>query len=62
VYGKTERALSAFLLDEKITTLYAATSELFPLPIEKVQSGRVKMPKLIKRKAKEIRAALQKGA
>jgi hypothetical protein len=62
VYGKTERALSAFLLDEKITTLYAATSELFPLPIEKVQSGKVKAPKLIKRKAKEIRAALQKRA
>ncbi len=64
VYGKTERALSAFLLDEKVTTLYAATSELFPLPIEKAKNGEVKVPKLVKRKAREIRTALQqrKGA
>ncbi len=37
IYAKTERALSAFLLDEQLSILYGATSELFPLPIEKVK-------------------------
>jgi hypothetical protein len=34
-YGKTERALSAFLRREPLARLYAATQELFPLPDEK---------------------------
>ncbi len=33
-YGKTERALHAFLNNEQITKLYGSTSELFPLPEE----------------------------
>jgi hypothetical protein len=35
IYGKTERALDAFVKGEHLSTLYAATQELFPLPIEK---------------------------
>jgi hypothetical protein len=31
-YGKTSRALSAYLRGERIGRLYSATSELFPLP------------------------------
>jgi hypothetical protein len=33
-YGKTERALMAYLADERIAHLRAATEELFPLPDE----------------------------
>ena len=33
-YGKTERALRAFLLGESLTRLYATHTELFPLPEE----------------------------
>jgi len=33
-YQKTERALAAFLSGERMTRLYAATEELFPLPEE----------------------------
>ena len=33
-YGKTERALYAYLKGEKLEHLYAATKELFPLPDE----------------------------
>jgi len=33
-YGKTERALLAFLRGEHVTKLYASTQELFPLPEE----------------------------
>ncbi len=33
-YNKTERALSAFLNGERLTRLYAAPQELFPLPEE----------------------------
>jgi len=33
-YGKTERALSAYLLGEQLGRLFAATGELFPLPDE----------------------------
>ena len=33
-YGKTARALSAYLRGERLHRLYAATSELFPLPDE----------------------------
>jgi hypothetical protein len=32
IYGKTERALSAFLVGQKLGLLYAASAELFPLP------------------------------
>jgi hypothetical protein len=32
IYGKTERALAAFLNGERPAHLYAATTELFPLP------------------------------
>jgi hypothetical protein len=35
-YGKTERALSAYLAGEQILRLYAAPTELFPLPNEAV--------------------------
>jgi hypothetical protein len=38
VYKKTERALRAFLDSERLTTLYEATKELFPLPEE--QAGK----------------------
>jgi hypothetical protein len=31
-YGKTERALQAYLAGEQISRLYASTEELFPLP------------------------------
>jgi hypothetical protein len=31
-YGKTARALKAFVANEKFTRLYAATDDLFPLP------------------------------
>jgi hypothetical protein len=31
-YGKTERALQAYLACEQLTRLYACTNELFPLP------------------------------
>ena len=31
-YGKTERALQAYLAGEQLTRLYACTAELFPLP------------------------------
>lgn len=40
VYGKTERALASFLIGESIAILYAASSELFPLPIEEAKSKR----------------------
>jgi len=33
-YGKSERALQAFLAGESLGRLYAATAELFPLPAE----------------------------
>jgi hypothetical protein len=33
IYQKTERALMAFLRQERLATLYIAASELFPLPI-----------------------------
>jgi len=33
-YGKTERALSAYLAGEQLNKLYATTVELFPLPDE----------------------------
>jgi hypothetical protein len=33
-YGKTERALLAFLRGERLVRLYAVTTELFPLPEE----------------------------
>lgn len=33
-YGKTERALLAFLTGEMLGRLYATTAELFPLPEE----------------------------
>jgi hypothetical protein len=33
-YGKTERALKAYLLGESLGRLYAAAAELFPLPEE----------------------------
>jgi hypothetical protein len=36
-YGKTQRALSAFLEGENLGRLYATTTELFPLPCEKPQ-------------------------
>jgi hypothetical protein len=36
VYNKTERALSAFIANEQLSSLYPATTELFPLPTEKV--------------------------
>jgi len=36
-YAKTERALSAYLAGEQLSKLYAATTELFPLPEETVQ-------------------------
>lgn len=32
-YAKTERALSSYLRGERLTRLYATTSELFPLPV-----------------------------
>jgi len=35
IYGKTARALTAYLHGERLSTLYAANSELFPLPAEK---------------------------
>ena len=35
MYAKTERALSAYLKGERLSRLYAVTSELFPLPGEK---------------------------
>lgn len=38
IYGKTERALSAFLNGEVIAILYAATQELFPLPAEMAEA------------------------
>lgn len=34
-YGKTERALAAFLKGERLNKLYAAPKELFPLPDER---------------------------
>lgn len=34
VYGKAERALEAFLQGEEVGILYAAKSELFPIPTE----------------------------
>jgi hypothetical protein len=33
-YGKTERALAAFLKSERLTRLHATPKELFPLPSE----------------------------
>jgi len=33
-YGKTERALEAYLAEERLGRLYATTAELFPLPGE----------------------------
>lgn len=47
IYGKTERALGAFLHAEQITHLYAATSELFPLPAE-LQETRINSPRKLK--------------
>ena len=42
IYGKTARALSAYLDGERITTLYSANKELFPMPSESAK--RVKRP------------------
>jgi len=39
-YGKTERSLRAWLDGEKLARLYAATTELFPLPGEKKANGK----------------------
>jgi hypothetical protein len=41
-YAKTERALLAFLTNQPLTKLYAATGELFLLPEEAVASQRSK--------------------
>jgi hypothetical protein len=35
IYNKTERALASYLTGEAIAILYAASTELFPLPKEK---------------------------
>jgi hypothetical protein len=42
IYGKTERALAAYLDGERITTLYSAQKELFPLPAEITKRVKVK--------------------
>ena len=47
IYGKTERALSAFLTGERISLLYAATSELFPLPLN-MQEPRIPSPRKLR--------------
>jgi len=47
IYGKTERALSAFLHGDQIAHLYAATSELFPIPLE-LQEPRTSTPRKLK--------------
>jgi hypothetical protein len=52
IYGKTERALYAFLRGERITNLYAATTELFPIP-EDLAEPRI----LTTRKVRTITAA-----
>jgi|SRR5215475_1187591 len=40
IYGKTERALHAFLTGDRISKLYVASQELFPLPGEaQIQNG-----------------------
>jgi hypothetical protein len=39
-YAKTERSLKAYLNEEKLSTLYAAPNELFPLPEEATKKVR----------------------
>lgn len=39
IYAKTERALAAFLARHRLTKLYEATEELFPLPDEQVEAA-----------------------
>jgi len=38
-YGKTERALQAYLAGEQLGKLYAATTELFPLPEDRATTA-----------------------
>lgn len=57
IYGKTERALSAFLDGETIAILYAATQELYPLPAALAE------PKVsVSRKLRVAPHATKKGA
>lgn len=55
IYGKTERALASFMVGESVKILYAASSELFPLPEEKTKKPTQRVARLItkikKRKA-----------
>lgn len=39
IYGKTARALTAYLDGERLSTLYVPSKELFPLPLEKTARG-----------------------
>lgn len=65
LYGKTERALQAFIKNERISTLYASTEELFLLPIEqereqarrsRVRSDAAKKAAVVKKKKKHATA------
>jgi hypothetical protein len=40
IYNKTERALHAFLNDERLSTLFEASNEMFPLPEEERKGKR----------------------
>ena len=42
VYAKVERALYAFLHNERLSTLYSASNELFPLPGEQTTTTRIR--------------------
>lgn len=44
LYGKAERALSAFLAGEQLTRLYAATEELFPIADDSPKAKRIPKP------------------
>lgn len=64
IYGKTERALHAFLNNEQITNLFAADRELFPLPVE-VEAERERRARTrseAAKKAAKKRAAKKKTA
>ena len=51
IYGKTERALQAFLTEETIKSLYAASDELFLLPEEQARLDRAKATTTGRRKS-----------
>lgn len=52
MYGKTERALKAYVDGERLSTLYAADRELFPLPAETMARTSARTAAPAKRRAR----------